>query len=87
MLAISVDSIHSHRIYQSSLGSLPFPLLSDWFKEAVKMYGVFNEEKHIGKRSTFVVDKEGILQFVNTSFDARDQSHYDEVLTVLEKLH
>jgi peroxiredoxin len=34
----------------------------------------------------FVIDREGIVQFVNAEFNARDPGHYAQVLEELERL-
>lgn len=47
-----------------SLGGLGYPLLSDMHRRACQAYGVHNPERNIARRSTFIVDREGILRFV-----------------------
>jgi peroxiredoxin len=74
-------------VFSASLGTLPYALLSDWHKETVKKYNVFDAEKEIAIRSVFVVDKEGKITFMNTKFDAHNKNHYQEVFTELEKIH
>ncbi len=86
MLAISVDHIYAHNVFAASLGTLPYPLLSDWHKQTVKKYKVFNQESETAIRSVFVVDKAGSIQFSNTSFDAKKKEDYEEVFSELKKL-
>jgi peroxiredoxin len=47
--------------------SLNFPLLSDFNKEAIQLYGVYLPDllglKGIAKRAVFVVDKHGIVRY------------------------
>lgn len=86
MLGISVDHIHSHNVFAASLGTLPYPLLSDWHKQTVKSYNVFNEKGETAIRSVFVVDKEGIINYINTSFKADKKEDYEAVFSELEKL-
>jgi peroxiredoxin len=86
VLAISVDHIHSHNVFAASLGSLPYPLLSDWHKQTVKSYMVFNEKGETALRSVFIVNKNGVLSYINTSFKADKQADYDAVFSELEKL-
>jgi peroxiredoxin len=68
------------------MGTLPYPLLSDWFKQTVKSYGVFNEKGETAIRSVFVVDKAGVITYINTSFKADKQEDYQAVFSELEKL-
>ncbi|MBU9711522.1 redoxin domain-containing protein [Bacillus tamaricis] len=87
VLAISVDHIYAHNVFAASLGTLPYPLLSDWHKETAKKYNVFHEKNETAIRSVFVVNKEGQLAFRNTSFDAQKKEDYNEVFSELEKLN
>jgi alkyl hydroperoxide reductase subunit AhpC len=61
-----------------------FSLLADfWPHGAVaSSYGVFNAERGMAIRGTFVVDKEGILrwQVVNGPGDARNAADYKAAL-------
>src|SRR5215471_3026520 len=62
---ISVDTFFTLKAFQDSQG-LTFPLLSDFNKEVIRQYGVFNEDmiglKGIAKRAVFVVDAEGVVR-------------------------
>jgi len=40
-----------------------FPLLSDIHRSAITAYGVLDEERNVAYRSTFVVDREGVLRW------------------------
>lgn len=86
VLGISVDHIHSHRVFAASMGTLPYPLLSDWHKQTVKSYKVFNEKGETAIRSVFVVDKAGVITYINTSFKADKKEDYEAVFSELGKL-
>lgn len=86
VVAISADHIHSHRVFAASMGTLPYPLVSDWFKETIKAYKVFNEKGGVAIRSVFVVNKEGVITYINTSFKADNKEDYESVFNELEKL-
>ncbi|PFN96908.1 hypothetical protein COJ85_23605 [Bacillus sp. AFS076308] len=87
VLSISVDHIHSHRVFAASMGTLPYPLLSDWHKQTVKDYFVFNEKGGTAIRSVFVVNKDGIITYLNTTFKADKREDYEAVFHELEKLN
>jgi peroxiredoxin len=86
LLAISGDHLWAHKAFSRSLDGIPYPLLADWGMNVVKLYGVHNPERNCPIRSAFLVDREGILRFVNAAFDARDPGHYAQVLEELQKL-
>ena len=86
---ISVDTFFTLKAFQDAQG-LTFPLLSDFNKEAIRDYGVFNEEmiglKGIAKRAVFVIDKEGVVRHREVLDDARNEPNYDAVFKALASL-
>lgn len=68
VLAISVDSRFSHKIWQevelSKMveGGVPFPLLSDPGGKIGQVYGVYDEESGVNIRGRFLIDPEGVIQ-------------------------
>ena len=64
VLGISVDSFAAANAFAESLGA-DFPLLGDWPLNAVaRAYGVYNEERFIANRVTFVIDKDRVIRAV-----------------------
>ena len=86
VLTVSVDSVPTHKKWAEEQG-YSFPLLSDfWPHGAVAtQYGVFNEERGLATRGTFVIDKQGVVQWrvLNAIPDARDQAEYLKALAAL----
>ena len=86
---ISVDTSFSLAEFKKQQ-NLNFPLLSDFNKEVIQAYGVFNPDmiglKGIAKRSTFVIDKDGIIRHAEVLEDARNEPNYDKVFETLSKL-
>lgn len=62
VLAISADSTFSHRAFAEAR-KFPFPLLSDIHRTVIRAYGVLDEERNVAYRSTFVVDRDGLLRW------------------------
>lgn len=48
---------------------------------------MLNKEKETAIRSVFVVDKEGVITFINTEFKAQKKEDYEAVFAELEKLN
>jgi len=86
---ISVDTFFTLKAFQEAQG-LTFPLLSDFNKQAIRDYGVFNEEmiglKGIAKRAVFVIDKDGVVRHREVLDDARNEPNYDAVFEALASL-
>jgi mycoredoxin-dependent peroxiredoxin len=86
VLAVSVDSGHVLRAYAAQEG-YRFPLLSDFWPhgEVARTYGVFNEISGMANRGTFLIDRAGIVRFVevNQVGEKRDQSAWHEAMAQL----
>jgi peroxiredoxin len=86
---ISVDTFFTLAAFKKDQ-NLNFPLLSDFNKEVIQAYGAFNPDmiglKGIAKRSTFVIDKDGIIRHAEVLDDARNEPNYDKVFETLSKL-
>lgn len=83
VIGISMDSFASNDRFGKDLG-LTFPLLSDWQRTATKDYGLFDEKSGYGRRGTFVIDKEGIIQKVEIGNTAVDPSGAYETCSLLD---
>jgi len=85
-LAVSTDTVAALRIF-SEQEKLEYPLLSDHWPhgEVAKQYGVFDEKLGAATRGTFIIDKDGVVQWkvVNAIPDARDQEEYKKALASL----
>ena len=84
ILAISCDPVYSLRAFADADG-LNFPLLSDFWPhgEVSAAYGVFNPDRGGPRRSSYVVDREGVVRWsVHSDGPARD---LDEQVRELQK--
>jgi len=84
-----VDTFFTLKAFADAQG-LSFPLLSDFNKQAIRDYGVFNEDmiglKGIAKRAVFVIDKDGVVRHKEVLDDARNEPNYDKVFASLAAL-
>jgi len=85
LLGISADSHFSHAEFAKARG-IPFPLLSDIHRTAIRAYGVHDEDRNVAYRSTFVVDREGVLRWgqVGERQMVRDGAEVLRVLDVID---
>ena len=86
VFGVSVDTFFTLKAFQDQQ-KLPFPLLSDFNKQAIRDYGVFNEDmigmKGIAKRAVFVIDRDGIVLHEEVLADARNEPDYGAVFKAL----
>jgi mycoredoxin-dependent peroxiredoxin len=83
VLTVSVDSPYSHKVWAEREG-YDFPLLADfWPHGAVAAaYEVFNADRGIANRGTFVIDPAGVVRFAQMQGpgESRDQKTWREAL-------
>ena len=71
IVGISTDSVWANKAFREQLG-VDFPILSDRKMEAARTYGVLNEEAGVARRTTFVVDRSGIVRHIDQDRGAMD---------------
>ena len=83
VLGCSADSPERHQKFIAK-HDLPFSLISDESKEVLNAYGVWGPKKFMGKeydginRTTFVVDKDGIIKDIITK--VKTKAHTSQIL-------
>jgi peroxiredoxin len=82
IFGVSVDSTWANKAFREQIGA-EFPILSDWKKDVSRQLGILNEETGFARRTTFVIDKAGIVQKIDQGNDALDPS---ALVGVCEKL-
>jgi glutaredoxin-dependent peroxiredoxin len=86
---ISVDTFFTLKAFHDAQ-HLDFPLLSDFNKDVIRQYGVFNEDmiglKGIAKRAVFVLDKNGVVRHREVLDDARNEPDYEKALAAVASL-
>jgi peroxiredoxin len=86
---LSVDTFFALKAFADH-EKLTFPLLSDFNKQVIREYGVFNEDmiglKGIAKRAVFVIDGDGVVRHREVLEDARNEPDYGKVFAALASL-
>ena len=87
MLAISGDSPACHAAFATAR-RFPFPLLSDLHRRVIDAYGVLDADRNVAWRSTFVVDRNGVLRWGQAGDRemVRDGTEILRVLDLIERL-
>jgi len=84
---ISVDSLFTLSKYKEEQ-KLNFPLLSDFNKEVSTAYGSIYETfgygmKGVSKRSAFLIDENGIIQYAEVLENASEQPNFKAIQDIL----
>lgn len=72
VFGVSTDNTPSQRKFAEEL-KVTFPMLSDFTKREVsKSYGILMADRGLANRATFVIDKEGKIQYIEEGSSAVD---------------
>ncbi len=91
VIGISVNDPFTNKAFADT-NQLNFPLLNDYNRETVNLYGValmdFAGLKGYtaAKRSVFIIDKQSIVRYVWISEDPGVEPNYEEIERVLEQI-
>lgn len=89
---ISVDSLFANGKFKQEQ-NYNFPLLSDFNKEVSTAYDTIYENflnntmKGVSKRSAFVIDKEGVVQYAEVLENAGEVPNFEAINKTLEGLN
>ncbi len=83
VLAVSADSLDSHRLFAERIGGAPFPLASDEDLAAARLYGVADEEAKRAQRAMFVIDEAGIVAHAEPWFQPGNPTQYEAIFRAL----
>jgi len=91
IIGVSVTDPFSNKAFAEK-NRLPFPILSDYKREAIKTYGLEFPNfaglsgYTVAKRSIFILDEQGIVQYIWVSENPAVEPNYKEIQEVLEKM-
>ena len=90
VVGVSIDTPFSLAEFKKQNG-INFDLLSDFNKELIKAYDMVIENfalgmKGVAKRGAVLVDKEGVIQYIEVTPSPGDQVNFDALKDALEKL-
>lgn len=86
VVGVSPDSQQSHQKFIAKF-NLPFPLIADMEKAIIKAYGAWGLKKMYEReyegllRTTFVINKEGIIEHIFTKVKTKE--HSKQILEVI----
>ena len=83
ILGISVDSVPANRRFAEDI-NVTFPLLSDFRRNVSEEYGILNQQRGTAMRTTYVVDKQGIIRQIEQGSVAIDPSGAKQMCSLLK---
>jgi peroxiredoxin (alkyl hydroperoxide reductase subunit C) len=88
VVSISVDSRQSKKAWAEQMGGIDYPLLADFEpKGAVaRAYGVYLPERGHATRALFVVDREGVIRYIDSQENPGQDPNNEALFAALAKL-
>jgi peroxiredoxin Q/BCP len=84
VLAVSADSLETHRAFAEQLGSVPFALASDSSLAAARAYGVVDEgDARRSRRAVFVIGADGIVALALPHFQPGNIAQFEAIFAAL----
>ena len=86
LLGLSVDSAWSHKAYAEKMG-IRYPLLADFHPRGAvaSQFGLYLADKGITNRATVIVDKQGVVRYVQV-YEILAQRNNSDLVAELKKL-
>jgi peroxiredoxin len=78
VLGINTNGIGSHQKFQER-DHYPFPLVSDFYGEAVKAFGMWNADERKSGRGVVAVGKDGRVEYVLPHFNPGSVASFEAV--------
>ncbi len=90
VVGISVDSLFTLEKFKAEQ-NLNFPLLSDFNRTTCTAYHAIYDDfvldmKHVAKRSAFLVDSQGIIQYAEVLESAGDLPNFEAIKKAIQEL-
>jgi peroxiredoxin len=91
VLGISVDSVYTLAKYREEQ-HYNYPLLSDFNREVSTLYETIYDSfsdlgmKGVSKRSAFIIDKQGIIQYEEVLEIAKEMPNFEAINEIIERL-
>jgi len=82
VIGMNTNGIGSHQKFQER-DRFPFPLVSDFYGEAIKAYGMWDADERKSKRGVVVVGQDGHVTYVLPHFNPGSVATFAEVFEAL----
>ena len=88
VLGISANAPFSQKAF-ADFAKINYPLLSDRDGKVMQAFGVYDEPRRIAKRSYVIVDKEGIVRFldIRPSNSEKDLLSTEQLLNAVKQVN
>jgi len=91
VIGVSVNDPFTNKSFAEK-NYLPYPILSDYNREVVKLYGLESEDYMglrgytVAKRSILILDQQGVIRYIWLSDNPEVEPNYDELKTIVKQI-
>lgn len=82
VLGMNTNGLGSHARFQER-DRFPFPLLSDFFGEVVRAYGLWDEDERKSRRALVLIGGDGAVRYVEPHFNPGNLAAFEAFFAVL----
>lgn len=82
VFGINTNGLGSHKKFQER-DRFPFPLISDFYGEAIKAYGMWDPDEGKSRRGIIAIDKDGRVAYTMPHFNPGNVAGFEEVFKAL----
>ncbi len=82
IVAVNTNGLGSHRRFQER-DAFPFPLISDFYGDVVKAYGMWDPDEEKSRRGVVIVGQDGRVTYVLPHFNPGSVSTFEEIFRAL----
>ena len=88
VVGISANAPFSQKAF-ADFAKINYPLLSDRDGKVMQAFGVYDEKRRLAKRSYVIVDKEGVVRFldIRPSNSPKDLLSTEQLLDAVKKVN
>ena len=88
VVGISANAPFSQKAF-ADFAKINYPLLSDRDGKIMQVYGVYDEPRRIAKRSYVIVDKDGVIRYldIRPSNSEKDLLSTEQLLDAVKKVN
>ena len=84
VIAVSADSVESHRAFAERLGGVPFPLASDGQLDVARAYdAVAEDDPRRSRRALFIIEQDGAIAYAANPFSPNNLSQLEGAFRAL----
>lgn len=82
VFGMNTNGLGSHAKFQER-DHFPFPLISDFYGEATKAFGLWDADEGKSRRAVVIIDKGGVVKYVLPHFNPGSVASFEEVFRTL----